>query len=80
MINNQMHRSLDRLITNTIKKPFMSGPNQLAVCIKDTNIKIRKTEFIYICASKNGSSSSTVKTGEVWGDVSRTQKMLSMSC
>ena len=42
--------------------------------IKDTNRKIRKTEFIYICGSKNGSSSSTVNTGEVWGDVSHTHK------
>ena len=30
---------------------------------KDTNRKIRKTEFIYICGSKNGSSSSAVNTG-----------------
>ena len=29
--------------------------------IKDTNRKIRKTEFIYICGSKNGA----VNTGEV---------------
>ena len=36
---------------------------------KDTNKKIRKTEFIYICGSKNGFSSSTVNTGEVWGDI-----------
>ena len=33
--------------------------------IKDTNRKIRKTRFIYICVSKNGSSSSTVNTSEV---------------
>ena len=33
--------------------------------VKDTNRKIRQTEFIYICGSKNGSSSSTVNTGEV---------------
>ena len=46
---------------------------------KDTNRKIRKTEFIYICGSKNGSSSCTVNTGEVWGDVSRGQKALCMS-
>ena len=32
---------------------------------KDTNRKIRKTEFIYIGGSKNGSSSSTVNTGKV---------------
>ena len=32
---------------------------------KDTNRKIRKIEFIYICGSKNGFSSSTVNTGEV---------------
>ena len=32
---------------------------------KDTNGKIGKTEFIYICGSKNGSSSSTVNTGKV---------------
>ena len=31
---------------------------------KDTNRKIRKTEFIYICGSKNGSIGSTVITGE----------------
>ena len=37
---------------------------------KDTNRKIRETEFIYICGSKNGSSISTVNTGKVWGDVS----------
>ena len=36
-----------------------------------TNRKIRKTEFICICGSKNGSSSSTVNTSEVWGDVIR---------
>ena len=29
--------------------------------IKDTNRKIRKTEFICICGSKNG----TVNTGEI---------------
>ena len=29
--------------------------------IKDINKKIRKTKFIYICSSKNGSSSSTVQ-------------------
>ena len=34
------------------------------VVTKDTNRKIRKTKFIYICGSKNGSSSSAVKTGE----------------
>ena len=38
---------------------------------KDTYRKIRKTGFIYICGFKNGSSSSTENTGEVWGDVSR---------
>ena len=32
---------------------------------KDTNRKIRKTEFIYIFGCKNGSSSSAVNTGEV---------------
>ena len=33
---------------------------------KDTNRrKTRKTEFIYICGSKNGTSSSVVNTGEV---------------
>ena len=32
---------------------------------KDTNRKIRKPEFIYICGSKNGSSSSAVNLGEV---------------
>ena len=40
--------------------PVLSG--------KDTNRKIRKirkNEFIYNCGSKNGSSSSTVNTGEV---------------
>ena len=47
---------------------------------KDTNRKIRKTEFIYICGSKNGSSSSTVNTGEVWGDMSHAQKALRMFC
>ena len=36
---------------------------------KDTNRKIWKTEFIYICGSKNGSSSSAVNTGDIWGDV-----------
>ena len=40
------------------------------------NRKIRKTEFIYICGSKNGSSSSTVNTGEIWGDVSRVQTVI----
>ena len=33
--------------------------------IKDTNIKIRKTEFIYICGSKNGSNCSAVNSGEI---------------
>ena len=47
---------------------------------KNTNRKIRKTEFIYICGSKNGSSSSTENTGEVWGNASRVQKALCMSC
>ena len=47
---------------------------------KDTNRKIRKTEFIYICGSKNGSNSSLENTGEVWDDVTRTQKKLCMSC
>ena len=47
---------------------------------KDTNRKIRKTELIYICGSKNGSSSSTETTGEVRGDVSRAQKLVCMSC
>ena len=32
---------------------------------KDTNRKIRITEFVYIYGSKNHSSSSTVNTGEV---------------
>ena len=32
---------------------------------KDTNRKIRNTEFIYICGSKNGSNSSRVNTGEI---------------
>ena len=32
---------------------------------KDTNRKIRKLDFIYICGSKNSSSSSAVNTGEV---------------
>ena len=45
------------------------------VVIKDTNRKIRKTEFIYICAFKSGSSSSSVNTGEVWGDLSRAKKV-----
>ena len=35
----------------------------------DTKRKIGKTEFTYICGSKNGSSSSTVKRGETWGAV-----------
>ena len=50
--------------------------------IKDTNRKIRKTEFIYICGSKKGSSNSAVNTGEIWGDVdvSPAQKALCMSC
>ena len=33
--------------------------------IKVTLRKARKTEFIYICGSKNGSINSTVNTGEV---------------
>ena len=32
---------------------------------KDANRKIGKIEVIYICGAKNGSSSSTVNTGEV---------------
>ena len=44
--------------------------------IKDTYRKIRKTEFIYNCGSENGSTSSAVNTGEVWGDVSHAQKAL----
>ena len=35
------------------------------VITKYTNRKIRKTEFIYICGSKNVSSSSAGNTGEV---------------
>ena len=35
------------------------------VITKDTNRKIRKTEFVYICGSKSGSSNSAVNTGEV---------------
>ena len=37
---------------------------------KDTNRKISKTEFIYICGSKNDSSRSAVNTGEVCRDAS----------
>ena len=37
----------------------------VARLVKDTNRKIRKTEFIDICGSKNGSSRSAVNTGEV---------------
>ena len=47
---------------------------------KDTNRKIRKTEFIFICRSKNGSSSSAVNTGDIWSDVSHVQKAMCMSC
>ena len=47
---------------------------------KDTNRKIRKTELIYICGSKNGSSCSTVNTAEVWGYVSPAEKTLCMPC
>ena len=47
---------------------------------KDTNRKIGKTEFICICGSKNGSSSSLVNSGEVLGEVSNEQKALCMSC
>ena len=51
------------------------------VFVKDTNRKISKTEFIYIYGSKNGSSSSAVNTGEVWGDAAGCiQKELCMSC
>ena len=46
---------------------------------KDTYRKIRKTDFIYICGSKNGFSSSAVNTGEIWGDASCAQKALCMS-
>ena len=48
--------------------------------IIDTNRKIRKTEFIYICGSKNCSNNCTENTGEVWGDVISAQKALWMSC
>ena len=41
-----------------IKAPFIAR----IYFRKDTNRKIRKTEFIYICGSKNGSSSSKVNT------------------
>ena len=34
----------------------------LKLFIKDTNRKIRKTEFINICGSKNGSNSSAINT------------------
>ena len=54
----------------TIENIFVNK-QQTFIC-KDTNIKIRKTKFIYTCGSKKGSSSSTVNTGEVWGNVSRT--------
>ena len=43
-------------------------------CYKDTNRKIRKNKFIYICGSKNGYSRSAVNTGEVLGDASHVQK------
>ena len=52
-----------------IKKKNVAGQKD-ELWSKDTNRKIRKNEFIYICGSKNGSSNSTVNTGEVWGDVS----------
>ena len=51
----------------------------VARLVKDTNRKIRKTEFKDICGSKNGSNSSAVNTGEVLGDVSLEQKALCMS-
>ena len=35
------------------------------ISTKDTNRKIRKTEFIYICCSKNGSGNSAVNTGDM---------------
>ena len=38
--------------------------NWVEYWVEDTNKKIRKTEFIYICGSKNGSSSRIVNTGE----------------
>ena len=47
---------------------------------KDTNRKIGKTEFIYICGSKTGSNCSSVNTGEVWGDVRHAKKVMCMSC
>ena len=39
------------------------------VFFKDTYRKICKIGFIYVCGSKNGSRSSSVNTGEVWGTV-----------
>ena len=43
-------------------------------------LAISTNRKIYICGSKKGSSNSAVNTGEVWGDTSRAQKALCLSC
>ena len=56
----------EKLCSHTVK-PFFGRRFQLDddIEVKDTNRKIRKTEFIYICGYKNGSSCRTENTGEV---------------
>ena len=49
----------DKKSINATKILILANPRYT----KATNRKIRKTEFIYICGSKNGSSSSAVNTG-----------------
>ena len=49
----------------TLSVPEVLGSEAVAVVSKDTNRMIRKTEFIYICGSKNGFSSSAENNGEV---------------
>ena len=55
------------VVCSTLKKSLFGIQNQTrnAPPFKDTNRKIRKTEYIYICGSKNGYSCSAINTGEV---------------
>ena len=70
-----VHKKLSSIITlystenssNVYRYLFLNFSliKYLIIKSKDTNRKIRKTDFIYICGFKNGSSSSTENTGEV---------------
>ena len=52
---NMQQLSYSRIVPDVHCDPLIV----LIILIKDANRKIRKTEFIYICGSKNGSSQSS---------------------